>query len=124
MTDHELIGLAAKAAGIEVHESDDGTIQRRPIWACTHYVMDQPYGEFAYNPLRESGQALDLAVKLRMIVLPDEDQKGPVRYTMVENTLHTEMARCIMFREDWGNDPFAATRRAIVRAAAQIGGAA
>lgn len=38
-TDRELLELAANAAGIDIHESDDGTLQRRPVWCMTYYVQ-------------------------------------------------------------------------------------
>lgn len=108
MTDYELLALAAKAAGIKIHESDDGTIQKRPIWAVTHFVCGQPYGESEWNPLKDDGDALRLAVKLGICVFPRTDGKS-------------EAAHTYHFIEENGDNPFVAMRRAIVRAAAEIG---
>ena len=110
MNDHELLRAAAKAAGIEIHESDDGTLQKRPIWAVTHFVCGQPYGESQWNPLNDDGDALRLAVKLEINILPTMEQAS------ARNPSYTPWVN-----EDGRADPYAATRRAIVRAAAEIG---
>ena len=110
--DKELLELAAKAAGIEIHESDDGTLQRRPVWAMTHYVMGQPYGEVRWNPLHDDAQALRLAVKLHMSIMSNETA------SWVATGMH-QINRAEEHHD--GSDPYAATRRAIVRAAAEIG---
>lgn len=93
-TDRELLEWAAKAAGIT------GTWQDWPISGLIGSNigdMDVPW-----NPLRNDGQALRLAVKLHL----------PVE----------AMIAFVAEREpDWEKDPYAATRRAIVRAAAEIG---
>ncbi len=108
MTDRELLENAAKAAGIEIHESDDGTMQRRPVWAMTHYVQGQPYSETVWNPLGDDAQALRLAVKLGIHVTNGDG------YAWASNLGFD----CTY---PFGGDPYAATRRAIVRAAAEIG---
>ena len=114
MTDHELLELAAKAAGIEIHESDDGTLQKRPIWAVTHFVCGQPYGESQWNPLNDDGAALRLAVKLglRVCSAANNGEHSVASATRDYIAAHAEKN---------GIDPYAATRRAIVRAAAEIG---
>jgi hypothetical protein len=110
MTDRELLELAAKAAGVEIHESDDGTMQRRPVWAMTHYVQGQPYSETVWNPLGDDAQAMRLAVKLEM------------ELKVYNTSAHAASAKCerSVCASEKG-DPYAATRRAIVRAAAEIG---
>ena len=114
MTDHELLRLAALAAGIKIHESDDGTIQKRPIWAVTHFVCGQPYGESEWNPLKDDGDALRLAVKLglRVCSMANSGEHSAASATQDYVGAHIE---------ENGSDPYAATRRAIVRAAAEIG---
>lgn len=99
MTDRELLEMAAKAAGIEIHESDDGTLQRRPVWCMTYYVQGQPYGETRWDPLHDDAQALRLAVRLFL----------------------WEAVRDGYQHVDSSSDLCASTRRAIVRAAAAIG---
>ena len=117
MTDKELLELAAKAAGIPVYESTDGTIQNRPILVFTSggAMGTMPY-EVWWNPLIEDGQALKLAVKLGITIGPECDDvvgKSLVRVSWLNRT-HS--------LGEYGNgDPYAATRRAIVRAAAEIG---
>ena len=93
MTDHELLEIAAKAAGIA-----DGDV---------FYDMDN---DKEWTPLTDDGDALRLAVKLGI----DVQQFGT---GFVEAWKHPHQASA----EDYGTDPYAATRRAIVRAAAEIG---
>ena len=110
MTDKELLELAAKAAGIELRFLMNGTIP----------FSDGPrVGE--WNPLTDDGDALRLAVKLGIIV--------DVRYGGEESHLEfnevcywVEKGRPYkVMKFEKGIDPYAATRRAIVRAAAEIG---
>ena len=111
-TDRELLELAAKAAGYSViRVSDDGE-------ALLLDGRQQPW-----NPLADDAQALRLAVKLQLTICNEHLQAG--------------QAYCIRGDEDFPNeysqgdgsagvtpDDYAATRRAIVRAAAAIGGQA
>lgn len=94
MTDRELLELAAKAAGIPL----------------TDLNIDI-YGANAWNPLTDDGDALRLAVKLEMRVDCNDT------HTTVYEGVTSEQR----FSEQSDNDPYAATRRAIVRAAAEIG---
>lgn len=101
-TDRELLELAAKAAGytiFRVHE--DG---RFVVW-------DGERSHWDWNPLANDGDALRLAVKLNLEV---------VQFTTTVRVGGLEMGSddC---HEEKGSDPYAATRRAIVRAAAEIG---
>ena len=66
-------------------------------------------GENHWNPLRHNGQALRLAVKLRMDIVH------------FESGVRADVTSYDDCHEDNGSDPYAATRRAIVRAAAEIG---
>jgi hypothetical protein len=97
MTDRELLEAAAKAVGLEVicHASyPNGGV----------YVKGM---EDDWNPLTDDGDALRLAVKLKMGVNFDGEKVG---------------ANCGRGAvEVFGNDPLAATRRAIVKVAAEIG---
>lgn len=111
MNDKELLELAAKAAGIE-HEGwveyyDDGRGGTGPgllTWPPTT-------GVYVWNPLTDDGDALRLAVILGLTI----SVSIPLDGVMVGTP--TEAAE-----EQLGNDPYAATRRAIVRAASLIGG--
>ncbi len=113
MTDRELLELAAKAVGIEKGEyridcgisttNSDGRHGYLPRW----------------NPLTDDGDALRLAVKLGMDVCIDTPHENEPR-TYVICFSDTSTATTTDAIENHG-DPYAATRRAIVRAAAEIG---
>lgn len=106
MTDRELLELAAKAAGygdvwsLDEHPDvtyigpryDGGTVRYR-VW----------------NPLTDDGDALRLAVKLLFEI------------DMGRGSVAVRHSSGIKVLEAFNHDPYAATRRAIVRAAAEIG---
>jgi len=99
MEDRELLELAAKAAGYQV----DTGFADCPLIFGEDAGHDGPR---EWNPLEDDGDALRLAVKLKLIVEVGScwlSKYGPV------------------FGEDALPDPLSATRRAIVRAAAEIG---
>ena len=101
MSERELLELAAKAAGIDVRWYQGECLR----------VADKCNG-FAdkWNPLTYDGDALRLSVRLKLDVL-----YGP---TVV--VAERSKSGVFVFAEPFGNDPYAATRRAIVRAAAEI----
>ncbi len=99
MTDQELLELAAKAAGIE--------IQNAAFSNGPHLVGTLT----RWNPLADDGDALRLAIELRLDVLMKD------HYTYVLNV----PGGLVQAVEKHGKDSHAATRRAIVTAAAQIG---
>ena len=108
MNDRELLELAAKAVGIKALRSPDGVLRD-----CTG--GDPAMNIFAakpWNPLEDDGDALRLAVKLRLVI-------SPTNVTVMAYEPST-MRRGEVY-ELVGADPLAATRRAIVRAAAEIG---
>lgn len=124
MTDRELLELAAKAAGFGGEHGTTWTESEYPKGsgkngALWNYVG---HGDTAklWNPLEDDGDALRLAVALR-IDLHFEEQPSwcgeiveafsPMRE---DGSFHCEML-------ELKPDPNAATRRAIVRAAAEIG---
>ena len=102
MTDRELLEMAAKSAGIEY---DADSSKPNPIsgvfFGLWLVIQGEPYqGQRRYwNPLTDDGDALRLAVKLSIDV-----SQAQVDYW-----------------DKHSNDPYAATRRAIVRAAAMLG---
>ncbi len=113
MNDRTLLERAAKAAGFtlkwgEVHMVGDDEID------CT----DQPYvvsgqpdeADWYWDPLNDDGDALRLAVKLGIDIVHFPS------YVRVDIAEHGD------FYQMHEGDPFASTRRAIVRAAAEIGG--
>lgn len=109
MTDRELLEAAAKAAGITVRwERDPAFIQERWQAMVPCGWVGQP-SEREWNPLREDGDALRLLVKLRLDLHVDATGAMAVHFSGG-------------FEEDAKYDIYAATRRAIVRAAAALGG--
>lgn len=106
MIDRELLEMAAKAAGIPVEWDGDGFVRPVPFKGFTNY---EPW-----NPLADDGDALRLAIKCKIII-----------YT--PGTEGDDASANNPYMDDcWVNvivdsDPAQATRRAIVRAAAEIG---
>ena len=99
MIDRELLELAAKAGGIPFDPIAIGPGGARLI-----------RGNVWWNPLTDDGDALRLAVKLRMTVKATE--YGAAAYK-------DDLYRLVALGEATSIE--AATRRAIVRAAAEIG---
>jgi hypothetical protein len=102
MNNRKLLELAAKAAGIDwcaywPDKTDDCSL-------CL-----QPSGRI-WNPIIDDGDALRLAVKLRL---------SPMMRTLGCDTI--DLSGTAGAYQKWEDDPYAATRRAIVRAAAEIG---
>jgi hypothetical protein len=105
MTDKELLELAAKAADIELWHEDVFTK------GLTQKISQS--GILCWNPLTDDGDAFRLAVKLEIAINPFAGK------TVVA---HTESGRLGHEKWDcWDDDPYAATRRAIVRVAAETG---
>lgn len=94
--DPELLELAAKAAGLRLSAG---------------HIWHEGEGQWVrWNPLTDDGDALGLVVRLYLLV-----QVRP-RVTFVTDNEGNQLA----FRQH-KDDPYAATRRAIVRAAATVG---
>ena len=111
-TDRELLELAAKAAGYSVMGVGDGRYGGNVVF---YMGQDQLY----WNPLTDDGDAFRLAVKLRLDILLD---RAAVQSPCVEVLANTGAdIEPFAIETIEGNDPYAATRRAIVRAAAEIG---
>jgi hypothetical protein len=91
--DKELLELAAKACGLEE--------------AKMRIEFNQ------WNPLTDDGDALRLAVQLQIIV-------GRYDNYVSAAPLHDGAKEIVIWSHN-EKDPYAATRRAIVRAAAEIG---
>lgn len=104
MTEKELLEKAAKATGIALLFDGDGL-------SYFSYSDDRQY----WNPLTDDGDALRLAVKLGVKdYFGIEIQKTCTQCTAFDPWEHVAY-------EEHNNDPYAATRRTIVRAAAEIG---
>ena len=93
MTDQELLTMAAKAAGY--------------MTLTNGQTYSPEAGNFDWNPLTDDGDALRLAVQLFR----------DIHFWYFENSVSVGNE----LRVACGDDPCAATRRAIVRAAAEIG---
>jgi len=99
MNDRELLEMAAKALGIQVewrNNPDEAGCE------CLAQVVDGVFQSW-WMPLDDDGDAFRLMVKFRMWQDCDDN------------------ICCVEDPDDYNGDENAATRRAIVRAAAQIG---
>lgn len=96
MEDRELLELAAKAAGIHLDWPQD-------LGGAEFLSPHETVNWREWNPLEDDGDALRLAVKLRITDL-----------ALAVGELIVEESRS-------ASDPYITTRRAIVRAAAEIG---
>lgn len=115
MTDKELLELAAKAAGLKSGEIENNAANSHQ----TFYVWnDDGKTSRFWNPLADDGDALRLLCKRSMRIV--EDHGGACR--AVQFTLHPETDEEAEheIEIEWPHTP-AATRRAITRAAAEIG---
>ena len=117
MSDLELLELAAKASGIEydAEKSKPHPVHQNlwGLWLIYHRETHQ-FDPRYWNPLREDGDALRLAVKLRLQITPGtyvHHETSVFRSGAAETHESTTM--------NYGIEE--ATRRAIVRAAAEIG---
>lgn len=102
MTDRKLLEMAAKAAGL-----NDFAWYTNPVFGHSYPVLG--HITKPWNPLTDDGDALRLAVKLLLTV---EVEDG---FTEVLTGSGMEIT------ESHKEDSLLATRRAIVRAAAEIG---
>lgn len=120
-TDRELLELAAKAAGIVIEwRKWPSTHKARAFFKDGHANEQGDEGLSEWSPLTDDGDALRLAVKLRLRV--QCEGTTTTAYTPTGNRYCWNEAAIVE------GDPYAAARRAIVRAAAEIakstGGAA
>ena len=99
--DRTLLERAAKAACYAVKPHSNNGIGRDLV-----FVLDGKN----WNPLTDDGDALRLAVKLCLDII--------TRVSDRETWAQAPMVRTVI--EPWAADPYAATRRAIVRAAAAL----
>ena len=132
MNDRELLELAAKAAGYRIEWCAEF-----PGGGCyMKTVVPEPPAPFSqrvpWNPLTDDGDALRLAVKLKFNFAykpQDTDNRRPIpsgvtvwlRHPSSYGLSHTTKLPAFVFEQHHDEDHCAATRRAIVRAAAAIG---
>lgn len=114
-TDRELLEAAARAAGLTLEwtsSNDFGDTFEPFCWLRRSGPHNRRDGDGkVWNPLTDDGDALRLAVKLGIEVRDVHQYDRACAY------LPTSMQE---FWEHAGPDPYAATRRAIVRAAAAL----
>jgi hypothetical protein len=114
MTDKELIEFAAKGAGYPISDGYSELMGGKLWWVYLQGSGDPPNDSAWYeiwNPLEDDGDALRLAVKLQINIYHGESLVSAVSMGLNE---------CGVF-EDKVGDSYPAIRRAIVRAAAEIG---
>ncbi len=107
MTDRELLELAAKAAVLDGEWGDVFDLGGDKVDCSDLFFVD----EIPWSPLTDDGDALRLAVRLHLnlAITPF----GPSALALERAWIHENCAA--------GDDLATATRRAIVRAAAEIG---
>ena len=114
MNDRELLVLAAKAAGIEISQWSNcqagGFISKGSPYLDS-WGDERTRRDF-WNPLTDDGDAMRLAVKLELEICFNNQEEGTTVWCPAIGD---------WLPEKHGDDPYAATRRAIVRAAAEIG---
>ena len=113
MSDKELLELAAKAAGLT-------NLSYCPAWKCmAEFDIDKQGGYFKWdtywNPLKDDRHALRLAVNLQLGISIPPVVDGRIEVV----TFYGPIVSIVEHPQN--NDRNAATRRAIVRAAAEIG---
>ena len=110
MTDREMLEMAARAAEVCLHPPSK-LHTSYGNWGCdtTCTVCGNDPSAACWNPLADDGDALRLAAKLLFEI------------DMGRGCIGIRHATGIKVLEAFNHDPYAATRRAIVRAAAEIG---
>jgi hypothetical protein len=113
MSDRELLEAAAKAAGRTILQDPHGRFRD-----CTgaHHSAMNIFSFPLWNPLTDDGDALRLAVKLCLVVCVLRSINFTGVYLPAEN-----IGGKYDITEPHKDDPLAATRRAVTRAAAEIG---
>lgn len=115
MTDRELLVLAAKAAGLDV-----GWKMNECSGSEMAYIHPGSYMPQHWNPLTDDGDALRLAVKLQLWLRYRDDNSVNACWYDAKGFFGGNVTEEIGSLRN-GDEPNAATRRAIVRAAATIG---
>lgn len=117
MNDRVLLNFAAKAIGIKIVQpiyTDDTSFE-----LLTFEILDG--GKYKdWNPLTDDGDALRLAVELHIDLCINNSCAEAVWMNESISETHNVKVACDESFEGWGAK-YAATRRAIVQAAAEIG---
>lgn len=118
MTDREFLELAAKAAGIPGVWVEKSPADGYPTYSCG--IGRAGLVVPLWNPLEDDGDSLRLAVKLNLSVSIECESAGAVCVQWGFDQ-SGEASGAVVQESPIGGDDYAATRRAIVRAAAEIG---
>lgn len=110
MSDRELLELAAKAAGYQ----PDGLFGKG-LHVVTNAGLTNQKG-FVFDPINDDGDALRLAVSCDIEVVPYPEGVKALYWNTRYHSRSTDESV-----DDHAGDKNAAARRAIVRAAAEIG---
>lgn len=113
-TDRELLKLAARAAGYWIVGPVEKYIVQLGHYENGFVIRNDRGGDSCWNPLTDDGDALRLAVKLQLQITPGTYNKDEF------TAFHAGRGESHEYRH-FQQDEFASTRRAIVRAAAEIG---
>ena len=107
MTDREMLELAAKAIGLELHWDGEGVAWKK-------------WPSFKWNPLTDDGDAFRLAVALDLDLMRTERDIEAIATLAPHAKVNAHGIVAPSAIELIGGDKAAATRRAITRAAAAI----
>jgi hypothetical protein len=108
MSNREILELAAKAAGVEL------------AWGGPDKDMARCMDTWeSWSPLTDDGDAFRLAAACGIAVTPYPVYEWP-KHSVIASRKSLEDSQCEVV-ERYGSDPLSATRRAIVRAAAEVG---
>ena len=112
MSDRVLLEAAARAAGLTIECDADKAVVFPSHYSGGFSVLNDKGGSSLWNPLTDDGDNARLRRKLRIVV-----QWFP---TDVAAMHWTKDGRGRSWPEPYGDDPDAAERRAVVRAAAAL----
>ncbi len=110
-TDRELLELAAKAARVQIVGLVDSMIVQPDHRAGGYVVRNDKGGDSCWNPLTDDADALRLAVKLRLTLIRHPDGMDVLVVLPSGKNISEQLTL----------DANEYMRRAIVRAAAEIG---
>ena len=117
MTDREMLELAAKAGGYARHEYVENSARDGRV-VTGHY---DSLLEVCINPLTDDGDALRLAVQLMIRVSVNRAFPLGIPGSVTAEYPDRDCFYFALGEAVTNGDPYAATRRAITRAAAEIG---
>jgi len=121
MTDREMLELAAKAAGIRTPSPDDMDPGGRQYEESLGLWCKFKWGWNWWNPREDDGDALRLAVQLMIRVSVNRAFPLGIPGSVTVEYPDRDCFYFALGEAVTNGDPYAATRRAIVRAAAEIG---